>query len=194
MLNVWSLLSCERVFIIYVFESSLHALHMEIFRGKYTCVWNFEIYITYIKSKMDGWRNRAVDRYMINKNSEMWIVELRSGHGEIYCKIQLLCVYENFCNSVLGGEKDRFLSCRILTLIKPRFWNELPLKKKFFICLHRVFVVACGIFGLCCCLRTLSYGMWDLAPPLGIEPRPPSLGAWNLRHWTTREVGEWINY
>ena len=28
-------------------------------------------FISYIKSKMDGWRNRAVDRYVINKNSKM---------------------------------------------------------------------------------------------------------------------------
>ena len=30
--------------------------------------------------------------------------------------------------------------------------------------------------------------MWDLAPCLGIEPRPPALGAQSLSHWTTREV------
>ena len=91
----------------------------------------------------------------------------------------------------IGREKGQ-VSVMKDSLIKPRLWDELTLKKKnsFFICLHRVFVVARGIFGLCCRLRTLSYGMWDLVPPLEIEPRPPALGACNLRHWTAREVGE----
>ena len=35
---------------------------------------------------------------------------------------------------------------------------------------------------------SLSCGMWDLLPCPGIEPWPPALGAWNLSHWTTREV------
>ena len=30
-------------------------------------------------------------------------------------------------------------------------------------------------------------GKWDL-PQSGIEPVPPALGAWNLNHWTSREV------
>ena len=30
--------------------------------------------------------------------------------------------------------------------------------------------------------------MWDLVPWMGIEPRPPALGAQRLSHWTTREV------
>ena len=30
--------------------------------------------------------------------------------------------------------------------------------------------------------------MWDLVPWLGIEPRPPTLGAQSLSHWITREV------
>jgi len=33
-----------------------------------------------------------------------------------------------------------------------------------------------------------SCGMWDLVLWPGIEPAPPTLGAWNLSHWTTREV------
>ena len=57
-------------------------------------------------------------------------------------------------------------------------------------------VAALGIFNLCCgmqnlfsCgLRTLSYGMWDLVPWPGMEPRSPALGAWSLSHWTAREV------
>ena len=34
----------------------------------------------------------------------------------------------------------------------------------------------------------LSCSMWDLVPWPGIEPRPPTLGAWSLSHWTTMEV------
>ena len=40
-------------------------------------------------------------------------------------------------------------------------------------------VAACGIF---------SCGIWDLVPWSGVELGPPTLGAWNLSHWTTREV------
>ena len=32
--------------------------------------------------------------------------------------------------------------------------------------------------------------MWTLVLCLGIEPRPPELGAWSLSHWTTREIPE----
>ena len=31
------------------------------------------------------------------------------------------------------------------------------------------------------------WDMWDLSYP-GIESTPPTLGAWSLNHWTTREV------
>ena len=48
-----------------------------------------------------------------------------------------------------------------------------------------IFIVAWQIFG--CSLRTLRCGMWNMLPPLGIQPRPPALGAWNLSHCTTRE-------
>ena len=34
----------------------------------------------------------------------------------------------------------------------------------------------------------LSSSMWDLVSWPGIEPGFPALGAWNLSHWTTREV------
>ena len=49
-----------------------------------------------------------------------------------------------------------------------------------------IFVVACGIFspGLC----TLSWGLWDLVPWPGREPRPLALGTLSLSHWTTVEV------
>ena len=37
-------------------------------------------------------------------------------------------------------------------------------------------------------MPTLSYSMWDLILPPGIEPGPPALGVGSLSHWTTREV------
>ena len=42
------------------------------------------------------------------------------------------------------------------------------------------------VFHLAAC--GLSYGMWDLVPGPGIEPRSPALGVQSLGHWTTREV------
>ena len=33
--------------------------------------------------------------------------------------------------------------------------------------------------------------MWELVSRPGIEPGPPTLEAWSLSHWTTREVPEW---
>ena len=40
----------------------------------------------------------------------------------------------------------------------------------------------------------LSCGLWDLVLRPEIKPGPPALGAWNLSHWTTREVQKysWI--
>ena len=49
-----------------------------------------------------------------------------------------------------------------------------------------IFVVAHGIFSWG--IRTLNCGTWDLVPWPGIEPGLLALGAWNLSHWTTREV------
>ena len=37
-------------------------------------------------------------------------------------------------------------------------------------------------------MQTLRCNMWALVPWLGIEPRPPALGAQSLSHWTTREI------
>ena len=34
----------------------------------------------------------------------------------------------------------------------------------------------------------LSCGMWELVPWSGTEPRSPTLGAWSLSQWTTRDV------
>ena len=45
-----------------------------------------------------------------------------------------------------------------------------------------------GVWTLRSRMQTLSCGMWDLVPWPRIEPRPPTLGARSLSHWTTREV------
>ena len=37
-------------------------------------------------------------------------------------------------------------------------------------------------------IRTLSWGMQDLAPWPGIEPWPPALAGLSLSHCTTREI------
>lgn len=37
-------------------------------------------------------------------------------------------------------------------------------------------------------ILALSYGIRDLGPWPGIEPRPPVEGAQSLSHWTPREV------
>ena len=34
---------------------------------------------------------------------------------------------------------------------------------------------------LCCSMQDISCGMWDLVPQLGLEPRPPTMGAQGLR-------------
>ena len=64
----------------------------------------------------------------------------------------------------------------------------LFLKKYLFIWLHWMLDVAHGIFGLCYGMRDFVFGMWDLVPWPGIEPRPPVLGAQHPSQWTTREA------
>ena len=51
---------------------------------------------------------------------------------------------------------------------------------------HEIFVASCRIFPVAPGLS--SCGMWNIVSWPGIEPRPPTLGAWSLSHWTTREV------
>ena len=48
-----------------------------------------------------------------------------------------------------------------------------------FIWLHQILIVARGI---------ISCGMWGLVPQLGMELRPPALGAWSHNHWVTKEA------
>ena len=40
----------------------------------------------------------------------------------------------------------------------------------------------------------LNCGMWDLVPRPGIQPEFPTVEAWNLTHWTTREDPTWIYF
>ena len=49
---------------------------------------------------------------------------------------------------------------------------------------NRVLVAACGIF--CCGIQTFH---WHVGSSFltGIELKPPALGVWSLRHWTTKE-------
>ena len=53
------------------------------------------------------------------------------------------------------------------------------------------------VFNICFYFAAVSFshGMWDLqlwhVGPIslpGIEPRPPALRVWSLRHWTSGEV------
>ena len=98
----------------------------------------------------------------------------------------------NFLFSVDFDKLHNFIFWLSQLNVIPRFqeqtWGHLHvilsefLKEKFenlFIWLHQVLVAACGIF---------SYGMWDIVPWPGIEPRPLALGTWSLSHWTTKEV------
>ena len=64
--------------------------------------------------------------------------------------------------------------------------NLFNLKKNniyLFIWLPWVLVAAHKIF---------SCGMWDLAPWLGIEPRPPALEVWCLSYWTIRKAPQFF--
>ena len=64
---------------------------------------------------------------------------------------------------------------------------KLPLLSKNSIILFRylfqililfIYLVALGV----------SYGVWDLVPWPGNEPRPHALESWSLNYWPTREV------
>ena len=70
-------------------------------------------------------------------------------------------------------------------------------KHLFYLFILAVPGLSCSTQDLCCSMRDLlvvacrllSCGMHvGSVPLLGIEPKPPTLGAWSLTHWTTREV------
>ena len=48
-----------------------------------------------------------------------------------------------------------------------------------------------GIIDLPWGVWTVSCGMWNLVPWLGITPGPPALGTWSLSHWTARKSRLW---
>ena len=89
-----------------------------------------------------------------------------------------VCYPHHFCFRVVG-------SCW-----SPRAGGNLALFAFSFLKLYLVAPgLSCGMQEVfSCSMQTLSCGMWDLVPRPGIKPRPPALGAWSLRHWTTREV------
>ena len=66
-------------------------------------------------------------------------------------------------------------------LLKSGTWILGYLNYFFFFFLLILFIYDLAALGLSC-------GTWDLVPWPGTEPLPPSLGAWSLSHWTTREV------
>ena len=72
----------------------------------------------------------------------------------------------------------------IMNKIDKNILENFFCKKYLFIYLATL-GLGCGIF---------SCGMWDVVPWSGIEPGPPASGAWNLSHWTTREVPIFLFY
>lgn len=58
---------CESFVIIYLFKTSLHAMHMEIFRRKLLSAAYFEIHK---RNKMAWWMSRAVGRYVIKQEEQ----------------------------------------------------------------------------------------------------------------------------
>ena len=76
------------------------------------------------------------------------------------------------------------LAAFLLPVSKP---SSACILKYLFICLPvLVSVAACRIFR--CCMRTLSFCLWDLVPQPGIELGSPELGAQSLSHWTSSEI------
>ena len=64
------------------------------------------------------------------------------------------------------------------------FSNELTLR-------IRCTYLFTGIIDLPWGVWTVSCGMWNLVPWLGITPGPPALGTWSLSHWTARKFPLW---
>ena len=65
-------------------------------------------------------------------------------------------------------------------------------KDKIFSFFSKYFIYLAAL-GLSCSIWVFSCSMWNLVSRLGIEPRPPALGAQTLTYWTTREVPEEIS-
>ena len=77
----------------------------------------------------------------------------------------------------------------------PHFWPLDLERRQFFLSKYLLFIDCAGSWlqhmgslVAACEHLTNTWGMWDLVPWPGMEPRPPALGAWGLSHWTTKEV------
>ena len=82
----------------------------------------------------------------------------------------------------LTGSSFQILLCFSLSSSLHRSLTFISFKKYMYLFIYL------AAPGLGCGMWTLSCSRWNLIPWLGIEPRPPALGAWSLSHWTTREV------
>ena len=112
-------------------------------------------------------------------NKVTWVQE-----SALWKDVPPLCFWRTLRSSALC-----LWICCSLCLWPLPFFQFLNLYIYIFIWLHWVLASANGIFKS---MRTLCWGMWDLVPWSGIEPGPPALGAWSLRHRTTREVPWWL--
>ena len=106
-------------------------------------------------------------------------------------KVGRVVLMRRHAQPLLGPQQLRLHGAVTCRLERPLFFLIILFFKNtnyLLIWLHQDFTVACRIFCLCCCLRTLSCSGWDLVSWSGIEPGPPLWGAWSLSHWTTRKV------
>ena len=80
-------------------------------------------------------------------------------------------------------------SCGVVPFMwtEPHLEHTLDVFPVFFFLIFTSFIYL-AVLGVSCHMWDLSCGMQDLVPWAGIKLRPPGLGAWNLSHWTTREV------
>ena len=83
-------------------------------------------------------------------------------------------------NIILGKDMSRHELCKGFTL----YPLKNTLKCYLFMWLHWSYLQ----------LGSFSFGVWNLVPCPGIEPRALALGAQHLSHWTTREVSRFAPY
>ena len=102
--------------------------------------------------------------------SHLQVAENR--HSSIKHSLLYINVLSPEYAQISGRDCTHMLFQNIQTFYSASEMSFTILKK---IWLRQVLIAACGIFFSC--------GKWDLAPQPGIEPRPPTLGAWS--HGTT---------
>ena len=101
--------------------------------------------------------------------------------------------------SLLRQKEGPDFEVKLGATIKTHCGQLLELLRSVEICFQTLlsfFNIYLTALALCCGTQdlsggdmwTLSWGLWDLVPWPGMEPRPPALGAQSLSHWTTREV------